>query len=58
LVCPENLENSKIRNSHAKSLLSIMKLGVRKDKEVTLVADGSNENEDLEAITEIIKQAQ
>lgn len=42
------------RKVNAKSLLGVLSLGVMKGMSVTLVADGADENEAMDAIVELI----
>ncbi|MBQ0092181.1 MAG: HPr family phosphocarrier protein [Clostridiales bacterium] len=42
------------RRANAKSLLGILSLGVSKGDEVTLIADGADEEEALNGLTEVI----
>lgn len=42
------------RKVNAKSLLGVLSLGVMKGTSVTLVADGADENEAMDAIVELI----
>ena len=43
------------RRVNAKSLLGVLSLGVVKDMTVTLIADGSDENEALDGLSELIE---
>ena len=40
---------------HAKSLLGVLSLGIMKDTAVTLIADGSDEKEAVDALAELIE---
>ena len=42
------------RRVNAKSLLGVLSLGIMKDPTVTLIADGSDEKEAVEALIELI----
>jgi len=42
------------RRVNAKSLLGVLSLGVTKDSEINLIADGADENEAIAALCEII----
>ncbi|NLG53997.1 MAG: HPr family phosphocarrier protein [Clostridiales bacterium] len=42
------------RRVNAKSLLGVLSLGITKGTKVTLVADGADEKEAIEALTELI----
>jgi len=44
--------NSKKVN--AKSIMGIISLGIGQDDEITIIAEGSDENEAIEALTELI----
>ncbi|MDN6067495.1 MAG: HPr family phosphocarrier protein, partial [Staphylococcus equorum] len=39
-----------------KSIMGVMSLGVGKDAEITIYADGSDETDAIEAITEILSK--
>lgn len=43
------------RRVNAKSLLGVLSLGIMKDTTVTLVADGSDEKEAVDALAELIE---
>lgn len=45
------------RRVNAKSLLGVLSLGVVKDMSVTLIADGPDEEEALEGLSELIDSA-
>ena len=42
------------RKVNAKSLLGVLSLGVTKDNEINIIADGPDENEAIKALCEII----
>ena len=42
------------RRANAKSLLGVLSLGIVQDMEITLLADGEDENEALEGLIELI----
>lgn len=43
------------RRVNAKSLLGVLSLGIMKDTTVTLIADGSDEKEAVDALAELIE---
>lgn len=43
------------RRVNAKSLLGVLSLGIMKDTTVTLIADGSDEKEAIDALAELIE---
>lgn len=43
------------RRVNAKSLLGVLSLGIMKDTAVTLIADGSDEKEAVDALAELIE---
>lgn len=43
------------RRVNAKSLLGVLSLGIMKDTTVTLIADGSDETEAVDALAELIE---
>ena len=43
------------RRVNAKSLLGVLSLGIMKDNTVTLIADGSDEKEAVDALAELIE---
>ena len=43
------------RRVNAKSLLGVLSLGIVKDAEITLIADGTDEDEALEGLAALIK---
>lgn len=43
------------RRVNAKSLLGVLNLGIMKDTTVTLIADGSDEKEAVDALAELIE---
>ena len=43
------------RKMNAKSLLGVLSLGIMKDTTVTLIADGSDEKEAVDALAELIE---
>lgn len=43
------------RRVNAKSLLGVLSLGIMKDTTVTLIADGSDEKEAVDALVELIE---
>lgn len=43
------------RSVNAKSLLGVLSLGIMKDTTVTLIADGSDEKEAVDALAELIE---
>ena len=43
------------RRVNAKSLLGVLSLGVTKDSEINIIADGADENEAINALCEIIR---
>ena len=45
------------RRVNAKSLLGVLSLGIVQDMEITLLADGEDENEALEGLIELINAA-
>ena len=45
------------RRVNAKSLLGVLSLGIVQDLEITLLADGEDENEALEGLIELINTA-
>jgi phosphocarrier protein len=45
------------RRVNAKSLLGVLSLGIVQDMEITLLADGEDENEALEGLIELINTA-
>ena len=50
-ICVEKEE----RRVNAKSLLGVLSLGIMKDTTVTLIADGSDEKEAVDALAELIE---
>ena len=42
------------RRVNAKSLLGVLSLGIVKDTEITLIANGSDEEEAVEALTDLL----
>lgn len=48
------VEKDEDRRVNAKSLLGVLSLGIVKDMTITLIADGADENEALEALAELI----
>ena len=50
-ICVEKEE----RRVNAKSLLGVLSLGIMKDTTVTLIADGSDETEAVDALAELIE---
>ena len=47
--------SSKAASVNAKSLLGVLSLGIMKDTTVTLIADGSDEKEAVDALAELIE---
>ena len=43
------------RRVNGKSLLGVLSLGVTKDSEINIIADGADENEAINALCEIIR---
>ena len=43
------------RRVNAKSLLGVLSLGIVKGTEITIIADGADENEAIEALTTLIE---
>ena len=48
-------EEKEERRVNAKSLLGVLSLGIMKDTTVTLIADGSDEKEAVDALAELIE---
>ena len=48
-------EEKGVRRVNAKSLLGVLSLGIMKDTTVTLIADGSDEKEAVDALAELIE---
>ena len=48
------VEKDEDRRVNAKSLLGVLSLGIVKDMTITLIADGADENEALDALAELI----
>ena len=44
------------KEADAKKLLGIMGLGIKKDHEITIRADGEDENEAIEALSTLLKK--
>ena len=44
------------RRVNAKSLLGVLSLGIVKGTAITLIADGSDEKEAVEALTQLVKE--